>query len=403
MATAKTLISGQLRVGDAELPTYHIADILARIDAAHKLAGLSRVLYHPSANQDVNQAVRKHCRKRGIEVYLWYKSLFANSIIPEADEQLIDAFGNRGVGESGVWKPIFNSDEEFTFACPQNEQYNRLVLNRCRQQLKEYDGLFSDNNGFALPSLGLESVFTCFCPACLAQEPKLNQWRSAILDMRDHMMSCSDGDLEKWGTFLGLAKAFGLDAFFSHRANCVTRHIERYAIAARESGKGFGIDVLSPALSYMSGHNLRALSSLADWLKPRVYCHTYGPSSIPLEYHCLAVGAKNWATQVSTPALMQFISRSIGIDMPNNMHNLNKSSLPAKATKQELEKTAAKAGGTIFPGIECSLHPDYETGLDEATVREYLTAARGYPGVVLCWNMLFIPDEFLRIVGEELR
>ena len=402
MTIAKAAISGQLRVGDDELPTYRIADILARIDAAIKLAGLSRVLYNPSANRDIDEAVRNHCRKRGVEVYLWYKILFDNSIIPEPGEQPIDAFGNRGAGESGLWRPLFNSEEVFVFACPQNRHYNRMVLNRCRQQMKEYDGLFVDNTGFALPSMGLESLFACFCPSCIEREPRLLQWRQAILEMRDRMVSSSDGDLEKWGNFFGLAKTFGLDAFFIHRSRLITRLLEQYASTARELGKGFGIDVLSPALADLAGHDLSALSSLADWVKPRIYCHTYGPSSIPLEYNCFAIGANSWAKRVSTPALMRFIGQSIGIDMPDTMHKLTESYLPAAAARREIDKAMAKTGGRVVPGIECSLHPDYDTGLDESTVRAYLTAARGCPGVVLCWNMLFIPDEFLRIVGEEL-
>lgn len=401
MDQGSTLISGQLCVGDTELPTFGKADILARIDAAHKFAGLRRVLYSPSRNADLNKAVLRHCRKRGIEIYLWYKVLHDNAILPEANEQTVDAFGNTGPGETGVWKPIFDSDEMYFLACPASPDYNRLVLNRCRQLLKDYDGLFIDSIGFALPSLGLESLFTCFCPSCLEREPRLREWRKGILALRERLMSVDDDGVEKWGTFAGLAREFGLREFFTHRSNLIGDLAREYAGLARELGKGFGVDVVSPALARLAGHELGALAGLADWIKPRIYCHTYGPSSIPLEYYCMAIGAKSWAKRVSIPALMEFIGRSIDLDMPSTMHHLNQSYLSAAAAKREIDKAVdAVRGGTVHPGIECSLHPDYETGLDESTIGDYLEAAKDALGIVLSWNLLFIPDVFLKMVGK---
>ena len=403
MVQGKTLISGQLQVGDAELPTYGKDDVLARIDAAHKLAGLRRLLYCPSRNADIDAAVLRHCRKRGVEVYLWYKILHDNAILPEENEQLVDAFGNTGPGEAGAWKPVFDSAEMHFLACPANRNYNRLVLNRCRQLLKEYDGLFIDSLGFALPSFGLETLFACFCPSCLEREPRLEKWRKRIYELRDCIVSANDEEVERWGTFAGLAREFGLRQFFDHRARLITGLAGEYASLARELGKGFGIDVVSPALARLAGHDLEKLAKLADWIKPRVYCHTFGPSSIPLEYYCLAIGAKSWAKRVQIPTLMEFIGRSIDLEMPANMHSLNQTSLSPAAAEREIGKAVAAAGeNRIFPGLECCLHPDYETGLNEETIADYLEAAKNAPGVVLSWNLLFIPDVFLNMIGKTL-
>ena len=401
MDQGKTLISGQLQIGDAELPTFGKEDVLARIDAAYKLAGLRRILYCPSRNADIDAAVLRHCRKRNIEIYLWYKILNDNALLPEEDEQIVDAFDNTGPGETGAWKPAFDSNEMHFLACPANRNYNRLVLNRCRQLLKEYDGLFIDSLGFSLPSLGLETLFTCFCPSCLEREPQLEQWRQRIRELRERVVSADDEEAERWGTLAGLAREFGLDGFFDHRLRLITELAAEYAGLAHELGKGFGIDVVSPALSRLAGHDLKKLSAMADWIKPRVYCHTFGPSSIPLEYYCLAIGAKSWAKRVEIPTLMEFIGRSIDLEMPANMHSLNQSYLSPAAAGREIEKAVAAAGeDRVFPGIECCLHPDYETGLNEETIADYLEAAKNAPGIVLSWNLLFIPDVFLKMVGK---
>ena len=400
MTHGERIISGQLRVGDGERSAFGVGDIIAKIDAARRLAGMNRLLYLPSRDDALNKAVIGHCRKSGIEIYLWFKTLADNDVMAEPGELAVNAFGGTA-GESGVWRQIFHAEESFVFGCPQNEKYNNLLLSRCEQALEPFDGLFADSLGYPLPSLGLESVFTCFCPVCMEREPRLKEWRRNVLNLRESMECCSDDDIERWGTFRGHAEAFGLGEFYgSYRTGLLTALAGRYREVADRAGKGFGLDVLSPALAFLAGHDYAELGKLADWLKPRIYCHTYGPSSIPLEYYCMAIGAQRWIKRASIAAIMDFISRSIGIELPKNLHRLTNTYLSRDDARRQIEEALDSTTGPAHPGIECSIHPDYETELDGAAVRGYLEAAAAAPGIVLCWNLLFIPDAFLRIVGE---
>ncbi len=403
MKNGKRTISGQLRIGDNDLRTHLIPDILARIDAAQKLAGMNRVLFLPSRDKDINQTIVKHCRKQGLEVFLWYKVLTDNVIMPERSELGQDAFGGNA-GESGVWNRIFQSDETYLFACPTNEKYASLLLNRCRQKLDAYDGLFADCIGYPLPSLGLEAIFTCFCASCRAREPRLKEWAVRVREMRESIESATDEDLERWGTFAGQARVFGLTGFYSYRTRLITALAERYASLAREMGKEFGLDVLAPALSFFAGHDYAALGEFSDWLKPRIYLHTFGPSSIPLEYYCMGIGGSSWARRVSMPVLMRFISRSIGLDMPHSLHNLTQSSLTGDAAQSQIRQAVRMTGTAVHPGIECSRHPEFDSDVDEHTIRSAAkaTAEADCPGAVLAWNLLYMPDSFLRIVGDAL-
>lgn len=400
MVNGNRIISAQLRVGDYESPSHDLTAVLAKLNAAEKLARMTRLLYLPSRDEKMNQGVLQHCRDRGIEVYLWYKVLADNHIMADRDELVCDAFGKAGSGESGVWDLIHHTDETFLFACPRNEKYNSLLLNKCEQMLESFDGLFVDAIGYPLPSLGLEATFTCFCPVCMEREPRLADWRRRVYELRDTLVSCTDVDFDKFGNFIGLAREFGLIDFFTYRTNLITALTERYAKLARSANKGFGVDVLSPALAFLSGHRFSDLGKLADWLKPRIYCHTYGPSSIPLEYYCMAVGAQKWASRATNTAIMKFISRSTDLDMPGSLHNLTHTYLPPEAAKSQIRKALANATSPIHPGIECSLHPDFETELSEETIRGYLLSAVDAPGLVLSWNLLYIPDTFLQLVGE---
>ncbi|MCD8138995.1 MAG: hypothetical protein LUE17_04315 [Planctomycetaceae bacterium] len=117
MKNGTRTISGQLRIGDNDLRTHPLPDILARIDAARTLAGMNRVLFLPSRDKEINRTIVAHCRKSGLEVFLWYKVLTDNIIMPERSELGQDAFG-RNAGESGVWSRIFQSDETYSPARP---------------------------------------------------------------------------------------------------------------------------------------------------------------------------------------------------------------------------------------------------------------------------------------------
>ena len=402
MTNEKRVISGQLRLGDAEVTSYGAKSILAKITAAHTLAGMTRLLFLPSHIPELNQKVVDHCRELGVETYLWYKVLADNDIIAHEDELNENAWGWKGAGKSGVWPPLFDSEETFLFACPNNRKYNNLLYNRCAQALESYSGLFIDCIGFPLPSLGLESVFSCFCPDCRRIEPRLDEWRKNVQDYREMLVSASDADLDRFDDFDEMLAEYGMADFFAFRKKSIANLSRRYAELARQMGKGVGLDVVSPCMMRMSGHDYKALGELVDWLKPRIYFRTFGPSSISLELYCLAMGMKTWGKRYSLGAVLRYIGRSTRIKMPNSIHALEQNHLPDEIAVDEMERAMRLADCPVHPGLEFSLHPEFDAGLDTEKVRRYIAAARNAPGLVLTWNILYIPDNYLQIIGENL-
>lgn len=399
MRQNRRIVCAQLRVGDADLPSYRLTDILAKIDAAQEFAGLNRLLFLPTHNAGINKSIVKHCRKHGVEVYLWYKVLTDNDIMANRDELAEDAFGRRGMGETALWTPILNSEEIYSFGCPVNGKYNTLLLDKCKTLLSgDYDGLYADCIGYPLPSLGYEALFTCFCRACAEREPRIAEWRSRVVAMREEIECWTDADAKEVGDFAGLARKYGLEGFYTFRMGLITELSARYAKLARDMDKGFGLDVMSPALAFYAGHDLEALGALADFIKPRIYCNTYGPSSIPLEFSSMGTGLKTWAPRLGIPAVMDFIGKSTGL----GIRNLSEMYLPHEAAREQIRRALAMAPTAVFPGIECSLHPDYETFIDEKVVAAYADASRDATGVVMAWNLLFMPEYFLRVVGDVL-
>lgn len=398
----KRIVSGQMRLGDAELTCFSSEQIVAKVESARKLANLSRLVLLPSSDVRLNHRILDKCRDLGIEVYLWYKILTDNNIIPERNELMEDAWGNRGSGESGVWKSIFDSEENYLFCCPCNQKYNQLLLSRCRQAVKEYDGLYIDMIGYPLSSLGLESFFTCFCPSCMDAEPQLAEWRQNARDLREYSISASDKDLERWGNFDGVAKAFGLTDFSDFRQKSVTDLSAAYAKIARGNGQSFAIDLLSPALASLGGNNYAELGKLSDWVKPRIYWRVFGPSSIPLECYSMTMGMIAWGKRYTIPSVLRFIERSSGIEMPTNVHSLAQNTLPDRVVLREIARARALTNCPVHPAFECSLHPEYDTGIDDASIRNFLAFSHDCPGMVLTWNLLYVPDTFLKTIGSNI-
>ncbi len=396
------IITGQLRLGDAETTRFDVSEILAKIDAAKSLAGLSCILLLPSRNQTITARVMEHCKNANLEVYLWYKTLADNDILPDDDELDEHAWGKRGAGESGIFNRIFDTTEAYVFACPRNRKYNALLQTRCASMVRQYDGLFADCIGFPLPSLGLETFFSCFCPTCMEAEPRLRQWREKIRDLRESTFCASDAELEKWGTMENVLVENGLGDFLRFRQDSIFQLTESYAQVARGAGKQFALDLVSPSMVFLSGHDYARLCPLADWIKPRIYFRVFGPSALPVELYSLTMGLMAWGKRFTIPGILRFIERSTGLKMPNNVHSLAQNFLSDKNVINEITRSNQLSTSPVHPGFECSLHPDYNTGVDEVSIKNFLSYTTGNPGLVLSWNLLYVPDHFLRTIGENL-
>lgn len=397
------LVSAQLRIGDTDHSSHSADDILKKIDAAIDLAGLRRLLYQPSRKTETNQLVVDHCRKRGIEVFMWYPVLGNNDCIPDSDELMQDALGGKrpGVGRTGAWADLPLLEDNYLAACPTNKNYGRIVLERCQRMLPDYDGLYLDAIGYPLPSLGFESVFTCFCPNCHSLEPRLKHWHEAAIDLKDRLIYVTDEHLEQWGSLEELLQDYDLIEFYAYRIGLVNNLVKRYADMARAMGKQVGVDVLSPAFARLAGHDFAALGRIVDWLKPRMYCHTFGPSSIPLEFYCMTMGLKNWAKRISIGCALKFIGRLTNLAVPTQLQLLRESFRSEKIVAEQIARASAATAAPVYPGIECSLEPEFENVIDDEAVSLYLGAAKGAPGIVLCWNLLYIPDAFLKLAGAQ--
>ena len=247
---------------------------------AHSLAerGFSAVVCSPDA-----RSIRA-ATDAGMRAY----ACFGAFSLHEGDQECADVDGN-----PRVW---------FASGCPNDPIAGRRRANQLRS-LAETGGLSSiliDGARFASPASqeGVESMFTCFCPACCA---KMREWGVNPEQMRIEVSKFRSGERamppEEWLAFRAQSVREALDAF-------------RKIVKGVRSDLMFGAFVFPHSLGALVGQTDEALESL-DIIAPmlyRRYRQPHGPATLNHEYAALvsAIGKARTA-------------RLTGIEPPENV------------------------------------------------------------------------------------
>ncbi len=401
MPGARKRLYAQLVIGPAERRRFSALRIFETLDSAIRLAGLDAVLFWPSGDGTLDSQIRKRVRGAGAAVHLWLPVLADAGREPPEEEQTEDAWGGRGCGVSGRWSGLGKGDETFLFACPRSRRWLGAARERSAREAPLYDGVFLDRVRYPSPANGFETLFTCFCPRCLAQDSEAPQWRARIRDLRTRIESASNRDVEGWESFDALFAASGLDDFRASRAHAVREMVGDVAAEVRAAGKTVGLDLFTPALAPLTGQEYRLLAPLGDWVKPMSYCHAKGPAGMPLETASFVRGMLAWGRGIDEGAAMAFAGRSFGLSgLPGEADRLERDGFAESVAGDEFRAAAAMTGADVHPGFECVRHPDFDLDMTEDGVGRYLRALADAPGHVLAWNILYTPEEFLRLAAE---
>ncbi len=304
-----------------------------------------------------------------------------------------------------VWQEFNDADDTYLFACPRyKSRYNQLVLSRYKRLLPDYDGAVIENIRYPTPSSSIEALLSCFCPICRQEEPQSEEWRHKIRAMRQSMESASDKDLEQWGTIEGMFKAYGIDGLLRSRENAVFDLARIYEKATREAKKEFAMVLLSPGLSLLPGHDYPRLTALADWVRPLILCRARCPSGLRVEINSMLMGMVAWSDSFSIPAIMRFLSRTTGLDLPEDHYRIEQQGLPAELALGEVERAMKLSKCAVYPGFEWMReNPDYRTDTTMRDIQTYIKAAAKTPGFYMAWNLFFMPRDFFEVAGKYQR
>lgn len=230
--------------------------------------GFSAVVCSPDARsiQTVTDA--------GMRAY----ACFGAFSLHEGDQECVDVDGN-----ARVW---------FASGCPNDSIAGKRRANQLRRlaETEGLSGILIDGARFASPASqeGVESLFTCFCPACRA---KMREWGMNPEQMRIEVCKFRSGERtmppEEWLAFRAQSVREALSAF-------------RKIVKGVRSDLAFGAFVFPHSLGALVGQTDEALESL-DIIAPmlyRRYRQPHGPATLNHEYAALvsAIGKARTAS-----------------------------------------------------------------------------------------------------------
>ena len=362
-----------------------LLSVLSRLPVAKVIMGwaLDRELYERTA---------AFLAKRGIDFYVWFP-VFSETGALRPLSGLVDFHGSRVEG-GGT-----HSDEDFSFCCPNSKQNIDSILDIFEREFAPvpFNGIFLDKIRFPSfaqgqrPGQGWSSVFSCFCPKCMAlyeQEGfKPEQLKKAL----SQSASTPLGIKEYHGNGNYSFEAPVVSRFFSLKAAFIFQNLKRICRYFREKGLGIGLDVFAPFLAPFTGQDLMALSGLAGFIKPMMYRATRAPAGLPYETEMLLR-----ETGCDGDEKRQKFFKLLGLDSEQKPFDLAFSA-------NELKQTAAASSCPVYAGVEINrkkkiaeVYPGYIKETIDAFSR---TGIRGF---TLSWDLLDAPEENITAVADTI-
>jgi len=394
---------------------YKSDNLKKKLAMAKDAFDLDALIVWPDLNKKNLDLVREICTDFEIKTYLWYPILADISGFKVRPEQAVETFdGLHGYGRNGCWDKLGKGEEDFLFLCPNDEQNIRKIFNQYQNKIVEsgFDGVFLDRIRFPSPSNGFETLFSCFCKSCLDKfytdyNEDLENYRNQIATIFERLKTIDVNYLQTWHSFSDIIIRDNLKNFFDFRKQSVYQVLKMFADKAKQMGKLVGIDLFAPSLAPLVSQDYRLFAKTCDWMKPMIYGHTSSPAGLPLELYCLLKAILDINPALDEEQLIQAVSRLIGVDLPSQLNDLLKDGVSERIICGEMQKIKElnlPEKVNIYVGLEAVQIPGV-CHIDRNILKKYLESViiiEDIKGIILSWNLLKIPDENLKLVGDFL-
>ena len=385
-----------------------------KLVTAKETLNLDALIIWSDINKKDLDLVRKICRDFKIKTYLWYPILADIPGFKVRWEQSVETFdGLRGYGKNGRWDKLGKGEEDFLFLCPNDEQNIRRIFDQYQNKIKEsgFDGVFLDRIRFPSPSDGFEALFSCFCKSCLNKfynnyGEDLEGYQNQVKTVFKNFKTIDVNYLQTCQSFSDIIIRDSLKKFYDFRKQNIYQVLKMFADKAKQMGKLVGVDLFAPSLAPLVSQDYQLLAKTCDWIKPMIYCHTSSPAGLPLELYCFIRAILDINPALDEGQLIREISRIIGVDLPTQIDELLKNGVSENIICSEMQKikefNLPKKVDT-YVGIEAVQMPGL-CNITEKILKKYLKSVieADIKGMVLSWDLLKIPDENLKIVGDIL-
>lgn len=317
----------------------------------------------------------------------------------------------RTIGLDGTRVPGVHNLPEFTFLCPNRPAVREAILGRIAELIRSrhYQGIFLDRIRFPSPAADPAQFLACFCEDCERAAAELRFDLPAAREQIRGLVATPDQAvdfvkllLDNHLSVAGRPELVALDTFMDFRMLSITRIVQAAADQIRGAGLEVGLDCFAPSLARMVGQDYEALDVHADWIKAMLYCHTLGPAGMPYELLALAGWLTEWHRINEWTALMA-LSEAARMPFPPTRSTLLKQGLSDEALGMEVWRARASGVRKLLAGIELVQIPGIAE-LTDAQLTVDLTAVKmtNPQGIVLSWDLLYIPQARLQLVRRLL-
>ena len=389
-------------------------DLKKKLKKTKEILDLDALIVWSDVDKKYFDLVKDICAEFEIKTYLWYPVLSDTPGIKIEQEQAVKTFnGLRGHGKLGCWEKMGKGKEDFLFLCPNDEENINKIFNRYEIKIKEsgFDGVFLDRIRFPSPSNGLEALFSCFCTSCKDKfyhdfGEDLEDYRNRIKSLFKKLKTMDSNYLESCNSFSEIILQEDLKKFYDFRKQSVYRMVKMFADKAKQMNKLVGIDLFAPSFSPLVSQDYKLLAKTCDWIKPMIYCHTSSPAGLPLELYSFLRAILEINPALNENELMCKASPLTGVALPENLDKLLINGISEYMICSEIERIKEldlPESVNIYVGLEAVQIPGL-CNITEKILKKYLKSVieADIKGIILSWDLLKIPEENLKIVGEFL-
>lgn len=383
-----------------------------KLAIAKESLGLDALLVWADINKRNLDLISEICANFRIKTYLWYPILADIPGFKIEQEQAVETFdGLHGYGKNGCWDKLGKGEENFLFLCPNDEENIRQIFNQYQNKIIEsdFDGVFLDRIRFPSPSNGFEALFSCFCKSCQNKfysnyGEDLEGYRNQIKTIFERFKTIDINYLQTCQSFSDIIIREDLEKLFDFRSQSIFRVVKMFSDKARQMGKLVGIDLFAPSLASLVSQNYQLLAKTCDWIKPMIYCHTSSPAGLPLELYCLLRAILDVNPALDEGQLIREVSRLIGVDLPTQLNDLLKNGISERiicGEMQKIRKLNLSEKVDIFVGLE-AVQILGLCNINRKILKKYLESVvkAEIKGIIFSWDLLKIPDENLKFVGD---
>jgi len=393
---------------------FSFEDLKKLIFNGKKYLNLSSLMLWANGDFNLYESFIKICNEFEIESYLWVPVL---SDIPNykiTEEQLtLNYDGSHGYGKTGQWRNPNQEEENFLFICPNNKKAVNGIFRLYKKNIDnfDFDGVFLDRIRYSSGVNGLESIFSCFCEYCMEKfnykyNLSLNEYIKKIKDFLSNFKKITNDDIRRWYSFKYIWKLFSIEKFIDFKNSSIYDVVKKFSDYTKNKSMMVGADLYSYSLSPIVSQDYSILQECFNWIKPMIYCHTYGPAGVPLEISCLVKAFRTINDKLNEKSILKFFENIIGTELPESLHVLSEKGISEEFLSIELDKIKRLGLSNkvkIYPGFEAVRIPGICI-IDERILGNYIEQIYDKTeGFIASWNLLDIPESNLKLISKSLQ